>query len=321
MPFGPTSSIATLRPELGGSLQQYDLQASRLGFVGLQMAPVIEVAQASGIFGRMKIGDLLKDETTERAVGGHYNRSSGDFDNLTFATKENGFEEPVDDRQAKLFVQFFDAEVIAAMRTRDIILRNHEKRVALLGDAIPGGQATAATALWSAKATADPVQDVTNASVALYERTGLVANMVMIPWKALQVVKNADNLIDRIKFTGLQDPNRRGINLDAMAAAFDVARVVSAGAQKNTANEALAAVLASVWTDTRVIVARVPETADPVEPGWARTYHWGEDGSTIGTTMETYRDEPRRSDIVRGRQDTDEKIVYAEAAQVITGVL
>ena len=40
----------------------------------------------------------------------------------------------------------------------------------------------------------------------------------------------------------------------------------------------------------------------------------------VGGVVETYRDETVRSNIVRDRMDTDEKLIYPECGQVITGL-
>jgi hypothetical protein len=68
------------------------------------------------------------------------------------------------------------------------------------------------------------------------------------------------------------------------------------------------------------MVAKVASTSDPREPCVARVFHWGEDGSTIGATIESYRDEPKRSDVVRSRMDTDEVVMYVEAAHLLDNV-
>ena len=68
------------------------------------------------------------------------------------------------------------------------------------------------------------------------------------------------------------------------------------------------------------MVARVAETQDHREPCIGRTFHWGEDGSTIGGTVETYRDENIRSDIVRNRLDVDEKRLVIESGHLLTNI-
>ena len=48
--------------------------------------------------------------------------------------------------------------------------------------------------------------------------------------------------------------------------------------------------------------------------------HWQEDGSQVDGRVETYRDETIRSDVVRVRHDVDEKVLYTEAADLLSNV-
>jgi hypothetical protein len=51
------------------------------------------------------------------------------------------------------------------------------------------------------------------------------------------------------------------------------------------------------------------------------TRNWADDGSNIAGTVETYRDEKVRGDVVRVRHQIGEKTLYPEAGYVLTGVL
>lgn len=316
----PSTSLATLRPDLASSFEAFPLEMSQQGFTGLLFMPVIEVMKQAGIFGNIPIEELLKDSPTDRAPGASYNRGTGRFNKISFATEEHGFEEAIDDREAEQFAEFFDAEMLAAKRARDRVIRNYEKRVAALQSAI--ANATPITGgLWSVSSTARPIQDVKDANIAIYERTGLMANTLQITWTQFQHLKDVEEIVDRIKFWGGQDPNKTNINAAALAQAFGIDRVLINGAQKNTANENQAASLSTIQVFSEAYLARVQTSRDPREAGWGRTFHWGEDGSKIGGLVETYRDETRRSDIARNRMDTDEVVTLDDAAQKITGVL
>ena len=97
--------------------------------------------------------------------------------------------------------------------------------------------------------------------------------------------------------------------------------VLVSGGQRNTANPAKAASLSSIWIKSRVSVGYRATTNDVQEPAVGRTFHWSADGSSIGTVIESYRDEKVRGDIIRARMDTDELLIYAECAHLLTGAL
>ena len=61
-------------------------------------------------------------------------------------------------------------------------------------------------------------------------------------------------------------------------------------------------------------------TNDMSEPCIGRTFHWAEDGSQPAGTVETYRDETKRSDIVRVRHDVDEIVMYTEMGHLLYNI-
>jgi hypothetical protein len=68
------------------------------------------------------------------------------------------------------------------------------------------------------------------------------------------------------------------------------------------------------------MLAYVARTDDIQEPCLARTFHWGGDGSTVGGSMESYRDEPVRADIIRCRHDVQEYIINPLAGFLFSNV-
>ncbi len=104
-----------------------------------------------------------------------------------------------------------------------------------------------------------------------------------------------------------------------IASAFDVENVLVSGTAKNSAKEGQTATIASTWTDSKVLVARIATTNDLKEPCLGRTFHWAEDGSQPLGMIESYRDETVRSDIIRVRHEVAEKVIYPAAGYIITG--
>lgn len=314
----PSTSTAVSRPDIGGSMMEYDLELNVNKLVALQIFPVFESVVQAGSLGIIPLEQLMKAKDTKRANTGGYNRGEYDFKNLLFSTDENGWEERVDDREARMYGNLFDVELIAAQRARHAVMQNHEIRVtALATDAsIPTGAATTA---WTTVATAVPITDARTAILAVQLACGVPPNVMVISWRRFQSLISCAQIVDRIKYSGLQDPNVGAITEAAIASAMGVQRVIVAGAMKDTTNEGQTSVLASVWPDTKVLFAVVADSNDLSQPTLGRTIHYSADGSAIGGVMETYRDEPARSDIVRHRMDTDELLFYPNAGYVLTG--
>ncbi len=318
----PSTSLATLRPDLAGSFTEFDLEQDRRGFIAGRVLPVLEVAKQSGKFGKIPIEQLLQTRDTKRAPGSGYSRGNFTFTSASFDCEEHGTEEPVDDREAKMYAEYFDAEQVSAARAYDAVLRNAEIRAAaLLFNATTwASHKTDITHEWDDATNAVPLTDVDTAAKAIWAASGLWPNALIINRKVFRNLRNCDQIIDRVKYQGFMDVRAGAITAAALAQAFDLDEIIVAGSAKNTANEGQSVSLAPLWSDEYAMLAQVARTNDVREPCVGRTFHWSEDGSQVGGTIESYRDETARSDIIRVRHDVDELVLYVEAAHLFTNV-
>lgn len=318
----PSSSLSTQRPDLSGSFMEFDLAMNAQGYIATQVLPVMEVAKASGNFGRIPVEQLLQQPDTARAPGTGYARGKWKFTPDTYLTKEHGWEEPVDDNEAQMYADYFDAEQVSAMRAYSIILGNLERRVAaaVFNTSTWTGASltTAVSTPWSTKASATPMADVAAAIDKVYTNSGLWPNTVIMSRQLFREARECAEIIDRLKYNGLTDVKPANMTAQILAQVFDVERVLVAGSTKNSANEGQTASLASNWDATMCMVCRTVTMNDIREPGLGRVFHWSEDGSQIGGTAETYRDETVRGNVVRVRHQTAEKILLTEAGHLLT---
>lgn len=324
----PSSSLATLRPDLSQSLEQFDLAADRAGFIGPIVCPVINVAKASGNTGIIPVEQLLQSPDTARSPGSGYQRGKFTFKPDTFVTTEHGWEELVDDNESAMYSSYFSAEMISAARALDFVLRSYESRVAAayFNTANFTNTGVAGAVKWSTIATATPLTDIEAAVLLVYAQCGLWPNCLILTRKAFRYLRRCAQITDLVKYNGLMDVRAGKVTAQAIAEVCDLERVIIAGSTTNTAKEGQAAAFAQLWDPTMAMVAHIDFTGgeDFRRPTVGRTFHWAEDGSTIGGTMESYRDETRRSDVIRCRNQTQEKLLYSGAtgaATLITGVL
>jgi len=321
----PSGSLATLRPDLGASFMDFDLAMDRQGFISQRVLPVFETAVQSGTFGRIRLKELLQNRETKRQSGAGYARGNWNFDDEAFACTENGAEEPVDDREAKMYANYFDAEEVSSARAYDAVLRNQEKRVAdLLFNATTWNGAALSTGItneWDDYANAVPIDDVEGAVRKVWSGTGLWPNALIINRIVFRNLRHCEQIIERIASMGAGNATKPSdITTAMLAAVFDLPKIIVAGSSKNTANEGQAAAISQIWSSEYAMVARVAETNDIKEPCLGRTFHWGEDGSLIGGLVESYRDERIRGDVVRVRHETHEKVIYPEMAHLLSNV-
>lgn len=318
MSLGPSSSLATLRPDLGGSMEEFDLAADQQGFIGGLVAPTIESAMKSGKFGKIPIEQLLQSRETERAAGTGYSRGKFKFEPASFACQEHGTEEPVDDQESEIYRQYFDAELFAALRARDIVLRNREIRLAALLFNTGTWTPTENTHEWDDASNAVPIANVDAAKKAVWDACGLWPNALIVNRKVFMNLRRVDEVVDKIKFVERALPG--DILASHLRAAFDLKYIFVAGSAKNTANVEADASISPIWSDEYAMVARIAETGDLREPCVARTVHWAADGSTIGATVESYRDETIRGDVIRARMDVDELLLHTEGAHLLGNI-
>ena len=321
----PTSvtSLATLRPDLAESFEAFDLEAEKAGYIARKVLPTVDVASQAGNFGKIPLEQLLQQRDTKRAPGSGYSRGNFTFDDSIYSCKENGAEEPIDDREAMMYAEYFDAETVSTQRAYNAVLANAEKRVA---DAIFNTSTWTGASLttdvssvpWATIASAKPLANVEAAVQKVYDGSGLWPNALVINKKVFRNLRNTPEVIDRIASSGAGDRNLASdVTLQMLAQAFDLDYIIVAGGSQNTAKEGQTASVGQIWSSTYAMVCKVATSGDFREPCVGRTFHWSADGSNIDGAIESYRDETVRANIIRVRHDVDEVILYAQAGHLL----
>lgn len=319
----PATSLATLRPDLASSFEAFDLEAEKEGYIARKVLPTIDVASQAGNFGKIPLEQLLQQRDTKRAPGSGYSRGNFTFDDSTYSCEEHGAEEPIDDREAKMYAEYFDAETVASRRAYNSVLRNAEKRVA---DAILNTTTWTGAALttdvsgtpWATIASAVPLTNVEAAVQKVYDGSGLWPNALVINRKVFRNLRNTQQVIDRIASSGAGDRTlATDVTVQMLAQAFDLDYIIVAGGSLNNAKEGQAASVSQIWSSTYAMVCKVAVGSDFREPCIGRTFHWGADGSAADGTVESYRDEVVRANVIRVRHDVDEVVLYAQAGHLL----
>lgn len=319
----PTTTPTTLRPDLAGAMEEFPVDMANLGLIGYEVAPVVDVAVQSDQYPKIPIEAYLQQLNTKRASGADYQRDDFDFEMDSFATVEHGLEGVIDDRDAKKYRNFFDAELVQAKRKRLQIMLAAEKRVAdmVFNASTFSAQTHGVTNEWDDYAVAKPVDDVETGAQSFYNLCGLWPNRLIMSRKVFRNLRNCQQIIDRISSVGAGD---RALATDVVAAklaeVFDVGKVLVGGMANNSANKGLDAVIGSIWSPEYVALAYVDEGNSIENPSLAKTFHWSEDGSTIGGTIETYREEAQRRSIVRVRHDTHEKLTHSKLCWLMSNI-
>ena len=317
----PSPISALQRPDLGAIAFEYMLEASRRGFIGMEVLPVFDTPLKTADYPYIPLEAMLKIQETKRAPRGNYNRSDYKFGMKTYACEEYGWEELIDDQEAALYRRFFDAEEIAVMRAIDTIMRGHESRVASLVFNTGNITNTAGVSTeWDTSATCTPRSDVSTAKEALRLATGIIVDTMILSKVNFEVLLLAAEILDALKYTNPIEIGGIEAQKRVLATYFGVDRILVGNAIQDSAKKGQDAVLADLWDDEYCLLAKLSSgSQDLKEPALGRTFLWTEDSPDILVT-ETYREEQTRSDVVRVRNNVDEAFTFTGAGYLLSNI-
>ena len=315
-----TNSAAIFRGDIAGVVEQAkDYEA---GLIGTAVMPILDVPVRAGQYPSfvLKEGQLLKSDVKNRAPYGSFARGTRAFNQDTYTALEYGYEEAVDDTVTLDVARFFDAEVIAAKLAKRKLLLAHELRVAAkLFDNTVFTATNSGTAYTVANlATFDAGADVQEAIDRLLAKGESTSNLkVVIPYAVWTRIRASTKFQNRLRGAGISSDTILNASTQAAAEVFGVAEVLIGRASYDTAPEGVAFASGNVWSNTLIWVGSVTQASAGFFGGGAGfTLNWSEYGPAIGVS--TYREEAIKSNIVRASHYTAEKVVNANAGQLIT---
>ena len=310
------TSNATLRGDITTAL----IQASQAdqGFIGTDVFPIYNSSVRAGQYLKLQLGnaELLNSDASKVAPGSSYPRSARAFDNDNFTCVEYGLEEVVPDALASDVSRFFGLET----ETAKILLRNiqigHEAEVAstLFDNSVFNATSALAVYTVSGLANINFVADVANAKQRLLKK-GVIANTVIMNQEVFDLVRRSP-LTQNQFFGVVATDSRRLLSEAEIAAAAGVEKVLVGKAAKNSAAKGQAFSGSFILPTTYVAVGQVAG-GDFASGGAGRTIVWSEDASAP-FVAESYRDEGRRSNILRVRSNRVVKVIDSTAMELVT---
>lgn len=303
----PTSDTTVSRPDLGQVVSEFR-ETSATGAIGLQVMPYFPVGASSEEYPVIPKEVMLKIPDTRRAMRQPYPRSDWEWENGFYKTRENGWEEQIDDRERKLYATLLDAEIVATQRATKIVDLSQEKRIADMVFNSTTFTAHAVTNEWDDAANATPIEDINDGVGSARQSCGMVPNALIIAYSTFKSLKNCDQVIDRLKYTF------PGIDLNRMTSAqlaqlFDLEKVLVGGAVYDSADKGQDASISDLWDNEYAMLTRISSGGDIKDPCLGRTFYWTEENAGQGPLVESYREGGTRSDVIRVRHDTDERLI------------
>lgn len=322
MPNKATSVL--VRAELTGFLLEHP---GTQNYIATEIMPVMSVPEKNGHFLKVPREAMLTLQKVARSPKGSYHRSDFAMEDDTWACKEYGHEEPMDDGEARMYRRHGQYDEVLAVRARAILLLQQEARMKTICHNTTtftqsGNTGLAVTNEWDDNANATPIDDVQAGKAGIRARGGPTDNLkLQISWGTWGDLWRCDQILQNIKYVvGGTTPDQMDMAARAtMAQQLGVKQIIVADAYYNSAVEGETPVIADIWTGEYAFLFNAPTGADINTPCFGRTMAWDEDGGLF--TAEPYREDATRGDVIRVRQHVQEKTLLTEEAFLFSNII
>jgi len=164
-------------------------------------------------------------------------------------------------------------------------------------------------------ATSDPISDLRVGKSAVHARIFSEPNVLVVPYQVMTALEDHPDFLERIKYS-----ERAIFSPELLASVLGFDQVVVPGVGINNANPGATASLGYLWGKD-VVMAWVPPRAGLKIPAFGYEFVWGTQ------YVDRWREEPRKSDLIRASRKYDLKLVAqgdagsADAGKAIAGYL
>ena len=159
------------------------------------------------------------------------------------------------------------------------------------------------TQQWNDYINSDPISDMRTAKVTVNSRIFMNPNVGVLPYQVMAKLEDHPDFIERIKYS-----ERGVLTAEIIASILGVQKVIVPGVGINTANEGQPSTLGYLWGKD-ALFAWVPPRAGLKIPAFAYEFGWsGNPGGSV-QYVDRWREEVRKSDLVRVCRYYDIKLV------------
>jgi hypothetical protein len=309
-----SNSNALPRAEISQAVFEAASNSAALPFIGLEVLPVYSVPARSGEYVKIDLGpgEAYNNDHLKTAPGADRSRVTRRFTTDNYSCTSYELEELLPDETSADLGRYFDVEVSSATFLNNSLLISHEQRVAdlVFGSGISAISATAAYTAGSID-TLDLAKDVDDAMTELAKKN-VVADTLIMSLQVFNRVRRTTKLLNNL-FGPVKNVNQaRPATADEVAAALNVSRVLIGRGARNGAKKGQTYSGSFIWGNSKIVLAKLG-AGEFTAGGLGRTLLWNEDSPTPLVT-ETYRDEARRSNVIRCRHNTSEKLIDVSCA-------
>lgn len=286
--------------------------------IGQKVAPIYESEAKAGIYLFRSLeqrGNMRIDEN-RRAPGTSYPEVTSSWSSQQFETLDFGYKSTVDDSLKAYANRFIDLETSTARILDDKAMLAYELRVqaALFGGGFCANSAIT-TYSQATLAAIDFVGDVQNACER-QRALGTIANSIVLSYPLWNYIRRAPLFQNYVRgnFPTVLPTIISPQQAAQVFADQGIEQILIGGAYQDIGGEGQVFLGQPIWGNTQYFVGKL-SGGDFLAGGAMRTISWTEDGGF--KSVESYRDEDKRSDIIRVRQSVVEQVIDQRSGQLI----
>ena len=310
------------KPQIGDAkvdkiLSQFSQMYRNKFYIAERILPVLAVKERSGKYAkygkenlRNYNNQILRAPGT-RALSVDYSVSQG-----TYVCSERSLEKKVPDELANNTDDPYDPKRDATVVLMDNILVNQEyvlQQFLTSTTNLTQNTTLSGTAQWNDYANSDPISDIETAIETVRAATGQRPNIMAMGRKVFLRLKYHPDIREQLKYTtnaSLSDDSL----LSALRDFFNLEEVIVGEAVVNTSVDGQADSISDLWGLDAWLIYR---TARPS----LMNATFGLTLMDVPNQVDTYRDEPFRSDVVRVRKSFDMNVFDANLGYLIKNAI
>lgn len=246
------------------------------GFIVDQIFPKVNVGKQSDVFYKWDQGNFFRIPDTTRAP-----KTKGKLVEFNVSS-ETYFAKNYADRTEEAFEDTVNQDRMLNTRKKDlralknILWLDWENRLASQissGSNVGSFTTLSGTSQWSDFTNSDPINDVEVGKEAIRSTTGLDTNIMIIPQKTLIQLKQHPDIVDRLGLGGNPEAPRR-VTVDALAALFEIDKILIGKTIKNTAEEGATPTYSDIWSNVVLAHTTTGPEPDGKDPSLGYSFRW-----------------------------------------------
>lgn len=187
-----------------------------------------------------------------------------------------------------------------------------------------GGTGTNDTVRWTDQTSGDPIGDIRKARTDVLERTGFMANTLVLNQNVMDAIVDHPDVVDRVKYSGgVGNTNPARVSEAAVAQVMEVDRILVTRAIQNTAAEGDTAAHAFIG-GKNALLCYVPPSPGLMTPSAGYTFTWsGYQGASneFGVSVARRERELIKATEVEAEMAYVHKLVAADLGAFFSGIV